>query len=394
MNLAERQKEFLEKGLENQNIYLTGKAGTGKTFIVKKLIEELSKKGRNVVAVAPTGIAASNLGGSTLNSLFGISIHGILTYEDCRYVKTQKRRLFQEIDTIVFDEISMLRPDVLDAINWTLIKNGCRGLESKQLIFVGDLKQLPAPLSDNALSVLLNTYKTKYFLSAEIFSKVSFDVIELDEVQRQQDVEFINELNKIREGLKSPYFRKFVSETPNGVILAPYNSTVNEYNIKGLDSISGKTYTFKATYSGSASQGDFSLEMDVNVKNGSKIMYLVNSKLNNLRNGTIGTFVVGESNYFIEVDGNRFPLDPVELEKKEYVLNEKTKEIELITIGTITQIPIKLAYAMSIHKSQGLTFKDVTVDLSQPCFQEGQLYTALSRVTSPEGLRIILGNRN
>lgn len=391
---TKKQKEFLDLAKNGNNIFLTGEAGTGKTFVVKKLIQQLRDDGVNVVVCAPTGIAASNAGGQTIHSLFSIPVAGILEYDDCRYVKSQKRQLFSNIETIIFDEVSMLRPDVLDAIHLTMRKNGCSGLDTKQLIFIGDLKQLPAPLSDNALAVLLKTYTAKEFLSANILSKVDLQMISLDEVKRQDDLEFIQALNIIRNGGKSQYFKKFVHTDPIGVVLAPRNNTVAKYNKKGLDSIDGPVYTFKASYDGKCLETDFALDPEIIVKDGAKIMYLINSKDNNLRNGSIGVFRVKDGDYFIELDEkNLFPISQVEISKIEYVMNPVTKDIELVTIGSIRQMPIKLAYAMTIHKSQGLTFDEVTIDLSLPCFQNEQLYTALSRVTGPEGLRIILGER-
>lgn len=392
-NLANKQLQAVHLALQGQNIFLTGKAGTGKTYVVKTIIEELRKMNRNVVVVAPTGIAASNAGGSTINSLFSISINGILGYEDCFFVKSSKRRLFSYIDTVVIDEVSMLRPDVLDAINWTMLKNGCDGLDKKQIIFVGDLKQLPAPLSDNALSVLFTKYSKKEFTGATIMASLNVETIELDEIKRQSDPDFIEALNIVRDGGKSAYFKNFLHKEAKGVILAPYNSTVSIYNKKGLEAQEGKLYKYTAVYDGNGLESDFNLEKEIEVKDGCRIMYLVNSRDNDLRNGTIGIFRIKDGKPFFEKDGNLYELSLVELEKKEYILNEKTKEIELITIGSIKQYPFKLAYAMSIHKSQGLTFEEVTIDLSSPCFQEGQLYTALSRVTAPSGLRIIVGNR-
>lgn len=394
MQLTKKQEVFESLALSGSNIFLTGKAGTGKTFVVKRVIQKLRDRGVNVVVCAPTGIAASNAGGQTIHSLFSIPVAGIMTYDDCVYVRSEKRRMFNAIETIVFDEVSMLRPDILDAIHLTMRKNGCDGLDTKQLIFVGDLKQLPSPLSDNALSVLFETYTAKEFLASKILSQVDFDTIDLDEVKRQDDHEFIEALNEVREGRKSQFFKTLVHTEPHGVVLAPRNSTVNEYNRKGLSKLSGKEYIFRATYDGKARDTDFSLESEVRVKDGAKIMYLMNSKHNDLRNGTIGVFRVKNGDFFIETNnGVQYLIEPVEILKIEYVLNPATDKIGLTTIGSIKQMPIKLAYAMTIHKSQGLTFDEVTIDLSSPCFQDGQLYTALSRVTTPKGLRIIVGSR-
>jgi ATP-dependent DNA helicase PIF1 len=389
MNLSTKQEAFLKSALNGNNIFLTGKAGTGKSFVVKKAMEELKKAGKNVVALAPTGIAANNIGGQTIHSMFSLDPFGVLTFETCRYFKSEKRRLMQKIDTIVIDEVSMLRPDLLDGINWTLIKNNCNSLKSIQIIFIGDLKQLPSPIDDNMRSILLGVYQGCEFYHSKIYEKLSVEKIELDEILRQSDEDFISALNIVRDGGKSEYFRQFVSKNPKGVILAPHNTTVAHYNNEGLKSVSAEEHVFEAVVQGNVKVADFNLESKITVKDGCKIMYLVNSRNNNLVNGAIGTFRVEGDNYFIEVKSVRYALEPVELTKKEYVLNEEEDRLELKEIGKITQMPIRLAYALTIHKSQGMTFDEITIDLTLPCFSKGQLYTALSRVKTPAGLTII-----
>lgn len=390
--LSPSQQKFLENVLEGKNVFLTGKAGTGKTFIVKRAIKQLEKSGKKVISVAPTGIAANNLGGATIHSTFGLPVAGVLTSEMCRFLKPAKRLVLKAADVIVIDEVSMVRPDILDAINWTLIKNGCGNLFKKQVVFVGDLKQLGIVADDNFKSVMLETYAGYTFSEAGVYKGLNVTSIELTEMQRQDDPDFIENLNLVRDGVKAPYFRQFFSQEPKGVILAPHSATVHKYNIEGLNSIDGHEFNFKALVEGNIKAADFNVDLEIRVKDGCKIMYLVNSKNNKLVNGTLGIFRYlphTDEKFFIEVDGVNHPLDQFKFKEEEYVLNEKLSKLELKEIASIKQYPIKLAYALTIHKSQGLTFNEMTLDLTLDCFAEGQLYVALSRVRKPEGLTII-----
>lgn len=396
--LSENQKKFIDLVDSGKNVFLTGKAGTGKSFVTKMAMNILREKKLNVAALAPTGIAANNIGGATLHSTFSIRPFGVLDFESCNFVKQNKRYMLQAIDVIFIDEVSMLRPDILDALNWTLIKNGCGSLTDRQVIFIGDMKQLGIVADDNMLSVMLQRYGGCDFRKADIYNSLNVTNIELDEILRQSDSCFIEALNTVRDGNKHPYFKQFVKKSNplgSGIVLAPHNATVQRYNNEGLQSVEGKTYTFKATVEGNAKADDFNLDPIINVKDGCKIMYLINSKNNPLVNGTLGIFRVKDhmtenERYWIEVQGVEYSLNEVGFTKHDYVFNSNTNALELQEIGSITQYPFKLAYALTIHKSQGLTFEECTVDLSLPCFAEGQLYVALSRVTKPEGLTIIV----
>jgi len=390
MQLSKKQTEFLEQLREGKNIFLTGKAGTGKSFIIKHAIEELKNNGKRVVAIAPTGVAANNIGGQTIHSMFNIAPFGVTDFDTCNFLKSEKRRMLENVDVIFVDEISMLRPDILDGMNWTLVKNGCGNLVKKQIIFIGDLKQLPSPIDDNTRSILYRTYDGDEFYHAKIYKELNVIDIELDEVLRQSNEDFIHNLNIIREGGKSEYFKQFVSKQTKGIILAPHNATVEKYNREGLAALKADEHVFKAKITGNVKADEFNLQETITVKNGAKIMYLVNSKENDLVNGTMGIFVTHKGCHYIRVNEIDYALNKMLFSKKQYVLNRSGNYLELQEIGSIEQYPIKLAYALSIHKSQGLTFEEVTLDLTRPCFQKGQMYVALSRVTSPNGLTIIV----
>lgn len=404
-NLREKQQLFIEKALAGDNIYLSGKAGTGKTFVVKKYLEIMEKEGKNIVRLAPTGIAAYNIGGQTIHSFFKIPIKDPLTFKTIRMPAEDKIELYSKVDIFVIDEVSMLRPDVLNAIFLTMKKGGVPNYLDKQYIFIGDLMQLEAVIMPDEVKGLKRRFGGLKFFDATEYDYLDVEEIELDEIVRQSDPEFIEHLNILRDGDGSPYFRQFIREEVRGVVLAPHNQVVDRYNREGLKDHPGKIVRYENSVVGKATLKDFDLPEFVEVKEGCKIMCTINKPESNIFNGTMGTYTTTKTtvwrNYAGKVepkeilcggirleDGSVFPLPPVKYDKVEYVVGGEGLKKEVV--GSATGHPFKLAYALTIHKSQGLTFDELTIDLSKKCFADGQLYTAFSRVRSPEGLNIVM----
>lgn len=405
MKLTKKQEEFLELARQGKNIYLSGKAGTGKSTVIKKFVEESER----IVCLGTSGVAAMNIKGQTIHSYFGLSFGKIFSEKEVKPIREPGP--VQKAKTIVIDEISMLRSDVLENVKHAMEKSEIDPFK-KQFIFIGDLAQLPPITSPSEELQLISEYGGVEFYNSHFFKELDVVHIDLDEVVRQTDEEFIDNLNIIRNGGKSPYFKRFVSDEVKGIVLAPHNVTVEKYNKEGLDKLRGKIRIFYAEVSGNAKAEEFNVQDKLEVKEGAKIMYLVNSPQKKLVNGTLGTFCMDyknvktverkynkrkgkyESTYFIErklvpciklENGKTIHIEEYTFEKFKYNSN-----LEKEVTGRVKALPIRLAFALSIHKSQGLTFDEVTVDLTRPCFQKGQLYTALSRVRTPEGLRLIV----
>lgn len=392
IKLTDGQQKFIDLANKGENIFLTGKAGTGKSFIINHFVDQCRD---NVVKLGTTGIAAANIKGQTIHSFFQINPYEVYQGKQKQNLSKWKKKAIKKASIFIVDEVSMMRPDLLDAIQ------GRCDLNNKQIIFVGDLKQLPVIQSGKQQHIVNSIYGSHLFYDAKIYKELNVVNVELDEIKRQSDTRFIKALNKIREGGKDDYFRRFVGEKPNdGVILAPHNSTVSKYNSEGLNKLDSKLITFKASIDGKINPDDYKVNEEIDVKSGAKIMYCMNNKEAGLVNGDIGTFLVEDDKYFFVKKGHKTELKRKIFENQKYVIEEvkkKTKEgkiifrdeLKLKKIGEMRQYPIKLAYALSIHKSQGMTFNEATVDLTRPCFAEGQMYVALSRCTTPEGLRIV-----
>jgi hypothetical protein len=402
----------------NQHIFLTGKAGTGKTTFLRDIVKNTHK---NVVIAAPTGIAAINAGGVTLHSLFQLpfgafipsnnlgsqNINFQLTTPKSLLASIQmnkyKRRLLQEMELLIIDEVSMLRADLLDAID-TILKS-IRRQNSKpfggvQILFIGDMLQLPPIVKDDEWNVLSNFYKGMYFFNAHVLEGNPPIYIELDKIFRQSDPEFITVLNHLRENkieqsdidILNNYFKPdFKTTSGDGYIyLTTHNFQADQINTEALQSLPGKTFSYNAAVKGEFSEFNYPVEFALALKKGAQVMFIKNDYSGEQLyfNGKIGV-VSDLSDKNIEVsftDGTPSTwVEPYEWENKRFTLNIETNEIEEKVVGTFTHFPLKLAWAITVHKSQGLTFEKAIINVSK-AFAPGQAYVALSRLTSLKGL--------
>lgn len=381
------------------NVFLTGKAGTGKTTFLRGLAENPSKR---MVVVAPTGVAAINAGGQTIHSFFQLPFGPQIP--DAR-MKVQmisgvKLKIIRSLELLVIDEISMVRADLLDAVDAVLkrVRRNDKPFGGVQVLMIGDIHQLAPVAKQEEWALLQDYYKSVYFFDSQVLTKTPYCCIELEHIYRQEDRLFIDILNKVRNNcldaeslriLNSHYHPDFEPDEDSGYItLMTHNRQVDEINESKLNGLKTKSLNFKAKVFGTFPEISYPTKADLELKIGAQVMFVKNdpSPEKNYYNGKIGR-IVGYDDDCLEVrcGDEVIEVKPVTWQNFEYSINEETKEIEEKEIGSFTQIPLKLAWAITIHKSQGLTFDKVILDASL-AFAHGQVYVALSRCTSLEGL--------
>jgi len=393
-----------------QSVFLTGKAGTGKSTFLKYICSVTKKK---YVVLAPTGIAAINAGGSTMHSFFHLPFHPLVP-DDSRYQGRRIReflkynkdhvKLLKSVDLIIIDEISMVRADVIDFIDRILrTYSGCQRLPfgGKQMLFVGDVFQLEPVVTRDERDILQRYYETPHFFSARVFREMQLVSIELTKVYRQNDSAFVNVLDHIRTNTASSRDLQLLNTCVNQdvtqqdgmfITLAARRDVVDNINQQNLLDLEGDAMLFKGEIKGEFPESMLPTLFDLELKVGAQIIFIKNDQDKRWVNGTIGTITgIDEEGKFLYVhtdDGKSYDVERAMWANVRYTFNEEEKKIEEEELGTFTQFPVRLAWAITIHKSQGLTFNRVAIDFSGGVFAGGQTYVALSRCRSLDGLQL------
>ena len=393
-----------------QSVFLTGKAGTGKSTFLKYICNHTKKK---YVVLAPTGIAAINAGGVTLHSFFKLPFRPMLPddpdlslspgriFEFFKYPK-EKRKIIAEVDLIIIDEISMVRADIIDCVDRILRDysgNMRLPFGGKQLLFVGDVFQLEPVVPSDQKEVLSLFYASPFFFSARVFKDINLVPIELQKVYRQTDPVFINVLDRIRNNaarkqeldtLNGRYFPSFEPQNEDMYItLATRRDQVDFINEKKLAELPGEEYVSVGKIEGDFPESSLPTQLNLSIKEQAQVIFIDNDYERRWVNGTIGMVSGIDENgnvYVLLESGVEHLVEPTSWRNYKYKYNEKERRIEEEIVGTFEQLPIRLAWAITVHKSQGLTFSRVVVDLTGGVFAGGQTYVALSRCTSLEGL--------
>lgn len=403
----------------NQNVFITGKAGTGKTTFLKYIREHSYKK---MAITAPTGVAAMNAGGTTLHSLFWLPFGTFVEdyelrwdeqdshiYNKSRLFSTikltkQRRAILQELELLIIDEVSMVRADTLDAINVILqsVRRDMRPFGGLQVLFIGDLYQLPPVVKDAEWNILRDHYSSVFFFNAKILRDNPLVMLELNKIYRQQDEGFISILNAIRNNqctsemlatLNGYYQQDFVpKEEEQYITLTSHNRNADEINSAKLASLSGKMLNLKAVVKDDFAQGSYPAEETLSLKIGAQVMFIRNDSGDERKyyNGKIGTVkdidtVQGTVSVTFPDGSEEVTVKRETWENIRYNYDKGQDQIKEEVLGTFSQFPLRLAWAITIHKSQGLTFQKAIIDAGTS-FAAGQVYVALSRLTSLDGL--------
>lgn len=399
----------------NNSLFLTGKAGTGKSTLLKYICENTKKEH---VVLAPTGIAAINVGGATLHSFFKLPFHP-LTPDDPNYSTITKLRSFlkynkehvkliKRLELVIIDEISMVRADIIDFVDRILrVYSGNMRLPfgGKQMLFVGDVFQLEPVVTRDERAIISRFYESPYFFSAHVFRQMQLVSVELTKVYRQSDNAFIGILDHIRKNQISNADLQLLDMrvdtqlnsgqdvTDNFTItLATRRDVVDEINMRNLNAIQSDIFSFKGVIEGDFPENSLPTALNLELKVGAQVIFVKNDMDKRWVNGTIGVIegvdIEGKCIYVATDDGEHYDVFPEQWENVKYKYNEQEKKIEEDLLGTFTQFPLKLAWAITIHKSQGLTFSKVNIDLTGGAFVGGQTYVALSRCRSLDGIKL------
>jgi len=404
----------------NRNIFLTGKAGTGKTTLLHKIINTCYK---NTVVVAPTGIAALNAGGVTIHSMFQLPfasflptlsnppiVNEFLRFENRFSLRKHfqmhknKQQVIRNMELLIVDEVSMLRADVLDAMDYMLqfIRKDKRPFGGVQVLFIGDLLQLPPVVKQEEWEVLKHYYKGMYFFQSEVITQNPLLYVELETIYRQTDKLFISILNHLRENQLTsedikqleryvqPDFPK--KHLKDYITLTTHNAKADAMNQREMSKLTSPLFSYEADIVDDFPEYLYPIEKVIQLKEGARVMFIKNdiSGEHLFFNGKMGTVVsLSEGEITVKLDGGRvINVERYEWENVRYKLNETTKDIEEERLGSFTQYPLRLAWAITIHKSQGLTFEKAILDLAS-VFASGQAYVAFSRLRSLDGLVLL-----
>lgn len=379
-----------------EHVFVTGRAGTGKSTLLNHLAWNTEK---SLVISAPTGVAALNVGGQTIHSLFRLPI-GVIADHDIDQT-TELRKLLNSIDTLVIDEVSMVNADLMDAVDRSLRQARQRAGEpfgGVQVVLFGDPYQLaPVPGDSEERAYFADTYRSMWFFDAKVWQEADLRIVELLQVHRQHESDFRYMLNAVRHGQVTKEIADRLNEvgarpapTDGTITLATRNDTVNRINAQALGRLPGRVLTAKAEVSGDFGGRNYPADESLELKVGAQVMFLRNDvgQGDGPRwvNGTIGTVTKIDSTVYVDVDGEVHEVEPAIWEKFRYTWSPATKKLTKDVVAEFTQFPLRLAWAVTIHKSQGKTYDSAIVDLGTRAFTSGQTYVALSRITTLEGL--------